>query len=162
MFRYKLEVDESVLLEKKVFYGNKDKEHKLVITNKNILFEREMGIFKREYKVVDRVPFDDIKVYKEQVQMKIRKNKIIVQTVDGDLEFRCINVMDTTVVADKISYLKTGANFIRRTTKKAKGVLSVVRDVGILTGVVIGAWGIKKVYDNNKDKVVDLLSVLHK
>ncbi len=163
MFRYQLDVDEAVLLEKKVFYGNKDKEHKLVITNKNILFEREMGIFKREYKVVDRVPFDDIKVYKDRVQMKIRKNKITIQTTDGDLEFRCVNVMDTTVVADKISYLKTGANFIRRTTKKAKGVLSVVRDVGILTGVVIGgAWGIKKVYDNNKDKVVDLLSIIHK
>ena len=67
--------------------------------------------------------------------------------------------MDTTVVADKISYLKTGANFIRRTTKKAKGVLSVVRDVGILTGVVIGGvWGVKTVYDNNKEKVVELLS----
>ena len=161
MFRYQLENDESVLLEKKVFYGNKDKEHKLVITNKNLLFEREMGIFKREYKVVDRLPFDDIKVYKDQVQMKVRKNKIIVQTVDGDLEFRCVNVMDTGVVADKISYVKTGANFIRRTTKKAKNIVSVVTDVGLLVGVVVGGTcAAVKLYNSNKDKVVDVLNTI--
>lgn len=163
MFRYQLENDESVLLEKKVFYGNKDREHKLVITNKNILFEREMGLFNKSYRVVERIPFDDIKVYKDQVQMKVRKNKIIIQTVDGDLEFRCINVMDTKVVADKISYLKTGSNFIRRTTKKAKNVVSVVTDVGILVGVVVGGTcGAIKFYNNNKDKIVDVLNSIKK
>lgn len=161
MFRYKLEVDESVLLEKKVFYGNKDREHKLVITNKNILFEREMGIFNKSYKVVDRVPFESIKVYKDQVQMKVRKNKIIVQTTNGDLEFRCINVVDTGVVADKISYVKTGSNFIRRTTKKVKNIGSIIADVGLLTGAVIGgAYGAKKIYDNNKDKIAEIATSL--
>lgn len=163
MFRYKLEVDESVLLEKKVFYGNKDREHKLVITNKNILFEREMGIFNKSYKVVDRVPFESIKVYKDQVQMKVRKNKIIVQTTNGDLEFRCINVVDTGVVADKISYVKTGSNFIRRTTKKVKNIGSIIADVGLLAGVVVGsAFGVKKLIEDNKDKVADILSIFNR
>ena len=148
MNNYQLENDESILFVKQVVVEEFKSEVKFTLTSKKMIFEKEKGIFKRKLKVIDIIPLTNIKVYKEEVQIKQNEENVIIQTIDKNITLSCSNKAEAKNIAEEIINIKTGSNKFGRTSKKAtrvvkdvgnvvKGVGSVLKGVGEVAAAVV-------------------------
>lgn len=134
MNNYQFEKDEVILFEGKVTVEEFKSEVKFTLTSKKMIFEKEKGIFKRKLKVIDMIPLTNIKVYKEDVQVKQNKSNVMIQTIDKNITLFCSNMSEAKNIAEQIINIKTGSNKFNRNSKKAT---KIVKDVGnVAKGVV--------------------------
>jgi len=134
MSNYQLENDEVILFEGLVTVEEFKSKVKFTLTSKKMKFEKEKGIFKRKLKVIDMIPLTNIKVYKEDVQVKQNKANVMIQTIDKNITLSCSNMSEAKNIAEEIINIKTGSNKFNRNSKKAT---KIVKDVGnVAKGVV--------------------------
>ncbi len=121
MSSYKLEKEEKLLQEMMVKYGKNSVDTQLILTNKHIVFEQEKGLFKKKYRVIDKISFEDIKVYNDDdVQVKQDNRQITIQSAKGNVSFLCNNHLDAMKIKEKIVNAKTGKNAYERAEIKLK------------------------------------------
>lgn len=155
MNNYQLENDEVILFEGLVTVEELKSEVKFTLTSKKMKFEKEKGIFKRKLKTIDIIPLTNIKVYKENVQVKQNKENVMIQTINKNITLSCANMSEAKNIAEEIINIKTGSNKFNRNSKKAtkivknvgnvvKGVGEVVVAVGAIAGPIYRAWKNRK------------------
>ena len=85
MSNYKLDNKEVILYEGHGYYEEIKKDIQLVLTNKKIVIERMGRLFKKELKLVGIIPLEDIKIYKDKIQVKRQNDTVIIQTIDKNI-----------------------------------------------------------------------------
>lgn len=145
MVNYQLKNNEVILFEGNVFLENKKGNFKLLLTSERLLFEKEKGLFKKQFKVVDEILIKDIKIYKDNVQIKNNKSSVRIQTINKNVHFECDNNADAKLIVNNIINIKTGTNKIERGKNKLKKVAKMVNDSKEIFAIigVIGSGIIK-------------------
>lgn len=139
MNNYQLEKDESIILERQVKVESIKSDIKFTLTSKNIILEKEKGIFKKKLKVIDIISLSSIKVYKDKVQIKQRKSDLIIQTTNKNVIISFSNGIEAKKIEEEIISIITGSNIIERSSSKLKKAINIVSDV---KDVVVTASGI--------------------
>lgn len=145
MNNYQLKNDEAILFVGQVIVKEFKSEVKFTLTSKNMIFEKKKGIFKRKTKVIDLIPLTDVKVYKEDVQVKQNKANVMIQTIGKNINLSCSNVSEAKNIAEEIINIKTNSNKFDRNSKKVtkivKNVGNVVKGVGEVVVAVAAIAG---------------------
>ena len=131
---YNLEKDEVILYEGNITIEGIKKSVKFTLTNKNMLFAKERGIFNKKLKIYEVIPISNIKTYKGNVQVKQKKNNITIETLDKMIDFTCPSAIEGQKIVNDILYAKTGKNIIERSNSKIKNTLKKFNDSA---GIVI-------------------------
>lgn len=140
MKKIELLFDEVILFEGFVKYGKLNKKTKLTLTNKRMIFEKEKGLFKKYFCVFEEVYINNIKVYKEQVQVKQNKENITIQTIEKNISISCFNSADAKNIVEEIINIRTGSSTLERSKNKIKTVLGNIGEfvgIGILCKDVV-------------------------
>lgn len=132
MNRNKLENDEVIIFEKNIIFGKKNYEGILILTNKNIILKKEKGIFIKKLKVVDNIKIDDIKVYKNNVQIKQDKITIKIQAINKNYEFNCKNSKDAKEIVKEVINIKTNTTTFERTKRKIVNTMKLASQCGLI------------------------------
>lgn len=139
-----LKSEEIILLKESVTLENIKPNVQLTLTNERMIFEQEKGLFHKKLKVMDIISIDDIKIYKEKVQIKQKKKMIMMQTIDKNITFSCMNTFVAAKIMNEIIHLKTGSNLLERgkgKIKKAMNVVNDTKDIVIAIGGIIATIG---------------------
>lgn len=156
MNSFKLEGDESLIIETIVKYVQINSNVKLTLTNKKIIVEKEKGLFKKKFKVIEKILYDDIKVYKNKVQLKQNKSMVIIQTYKKNISLVCKNIFEARKLMEEIKTIKTGANWFERSKDKLNKVSQIVNAVDFpknskkIMVVVSSIIGIVKLFKGKK------------
>lgn len=118
MINNKIEKDEVIISENTVRYGKENVDGKLVITNKNLIFYSNKGIFWKKLKIDKKILISNIKMHKDNVSIKQNNKSIMIQTTSGDIIFECKNILEASKIVNKIKDLRTDLNVIERAYKK--------------------------------------------
>ena len=129
--------NEKILFETKVALDEKNFNTLLSITDKNLYFQKEKGIFKVKYRVVKKIPFDTLKIVNDQVKILSKFNKIGLYNKDDELYYFTVqNMFIERKVIDIINRNTLGENFIERTSKKGiKGLKIIQKTAFVVAGV---------------------------
>lgn len=144
MSNYKLEKDEIILLEGQARVEEFKSEVRYVLTSKNILFEKEKGILKKSLKVVYKIPLENIKVYKDKIQIIQKKSDILIYAIDKTITISCSNTMEALKIKEKIIEAKTGHSKFKRGINKVAKVIADNPEVVtacVTVGVAIATQG---------------------
>ena len=118
MINNKLDNDEVILYESSIQYGKENTDGKLILTNKNLIFYKEKGIFSRKLRADKKVLVNSIKVHKDNVSIKQNNKTITMQTAVGDVTFECKNIFEAGKLVNKIKDVRTDSNVVDRAYKK--------------------------------------------
>ena len=116
MFNNKLDNDECKLYECDIKYNNND--GKLLLTNNNMIFLREKGIFVKKLRIDKKILINSIKMYKDDVLIKQNFKTVTMQTTNGEVVFEGKNILDANKIVNKIKDIRTGVNGASRIYKK--------------------------------------------
>lgn len=139
MNNYQLEKDESIIIERQVKVEGIKSDIKFTLTTKNMILEKEKGIFKKKLKVIDVISLSSIKVYKDKIQIKQRKSDLIIQTTNKNIIISFSNAIEAKKIEEEIISIITGTNIIERSSSKLKKAMNVVNDA---KDIVVTASGI--------------------
>lgn len=129
MKKIELLFDEVILFEGIVKYGKLNKKTKLTLTNKRMIFEKEKGLFKKYLSVFEEVYINNIKVYKEQVQIKQNKEIVTIQAIDKNINISCSNNVDAKRIVEEIINIRTGSTSLERNKNKINKALNSLSDI---------------------------------
>lgn len=156
MSSYQLKKDEVIVYEGFVKFGKMNSNVKFTLTSRNMIFEKRGGMFKKKLRVIENIQIDKIKMYKNKVQIKQKKSRIIIQTFDKNIEFTCNGIFEAKKIITEIINIKTGSNLLDRTTKRANNATKVVKGAIKLTAAVAAIPPALSQLNKNKKKVVRL------
>lgn len=158
MSNYQLKNDEVILYEGQVSFKNSNV--KFTLTNQNMIFEKEKGIFKKKLKVIDMIPIENIKMYKEKVQIKQKNSTIKIQATDKNIIFTCSNVLEAKKISEEIINIKTDSNILERAAKKANNLKKNLKSIAKLTlACIMIPKTIMEIKENGKEIVNSLKNI---
>ena len=141
MSNYKLDNKEVILYEGHGYYEEIKKDIQLVLTNKKIVIERMGGLFKKELKLVGIIPLEDIKIYKDKIQVKRQNDTVIIQTIDKNISILFDKDKNARELEKEIINAKSGTSSLDGSKSKFKKVVNFVKDnkevVSVLASVVL-------------------------
>ena len=141
MSNYKLDNKEVILYEGHGYYEEIKKDIQLVLTNKKIVIERMGGLFKKELKLVGIIPLEDIKIYKDKIQVKRQNDTVIIQTIDKNISILFDKDKNARELEREIINAKSGISSLDRSKSKFKKVVNFVKNnkevVSVLASVVL-------------------------
>ena len=141
MSNYKLDNKEVILYEGKGYYEEIKKDIQLVLTNKKIVIERVGGLFKKELKLVGIIPLEDIKIYRDKIQVKRQDNTVMIQTIDNNISISFDKDKNARELEREIINAKSGTTSLDRNKSRFKKVVNFVKDnkevVSVLASVVL-------------------------
>lgn len=159
---YQLDNDEVILFENFVKYGKIKQKVKLILTNKNLILEKEKGIFKKKMHVIEKIAITKIKIYKNKVQIKQKKNIISMQTFDKNIEFTCENMFEAKKVFEEIINTRTDSNLLDRSTQKVNNATNIIKGfVGLATAIAAIPPAITEL-NKRKKEIISFLKRLKK
>ncbi len=137
--------NEVELLKMMIKYGRDNRDTQLILTDKNLIFKQERGLFKKKLKPIYILSLDDIKVYKDQVKIEQKNKLVIIQTKNKDVNFTCDNLIDARKIIEKIIDVKTDSSVFDRATDKAKKIITnAVTAVGLVGTAAVAVSKNKK------------------
>lgn len=141
----------------RTFVKFKRKENiRLTVTNANLIFEEEKGIFKKKFKSIEEIDIRRIVVYKDKVQIKHKKNNISIETFDKTINFECKDILEATKVKEEILSIM-GYNVLERTKNKVNKLSGIVKGVGAITAAAVAIPKGIKVINKNKKEIVNTI-----
>ena len=114
MQNYELGADEVILYEGMVRNTQVKDPVQITLTSKRIIFEQEVGFFKKEKKLIDIISLESIKVYNNEVQITQNNEEVSIQSTEKN-----IKLIDTL----------TGTTLGERRTDKIKDAINTIDDV---------------------------------
>lgn len=141
MSNYKLDNKEVILYENNAYYEEIRKDIKLILTDKKIVIEREKGLFKKELKLVEIIPLEDIKIYKGKIQVNRKNNIVVIQTIDKNISILFDKDKSARKLEKEIINAKSGTSSLDRGKNKLKKVVNFVKDnkevVTVLASLIV-------------------------
>lgn len=128
MGNYELLSDEVVLYEGTVTCKNYKGTLKLTLTSQKIIFEKEKGLLKKEWELIDILLLESVKTYNDVAQIKQKGDTVEVQMVDKNLSILFSGMLDARKFTGKIIDAVTGTTLIRRSSNKIKDAFNIVDD----------------------------------
>ena len=112
--------------------------------------------------VIENIPIDKIKIYKDKVQIKQKKSTIFIQTTEKNIKFTFDNVFDAKQVVEEIINIRTDSNFLDRTTEKVNYATKIIKSfVGLATAVAAIPIAVKEL-DERKEEIVNFFKSFKK
>lgn len=137
-----------------VKYNKPKFDTKLTITEKTIELEKEKGIFKKTYKVIESISVDDIKVIKDKVQVNNKNSEVIIETINKTLKVVCNNLIEAKKLTEEIIKVKTGENLLERTSSKVVKISNVAKNtIKTIGTAVISVGTVAIAIIENKEKI---------
>ena len=132
MNNYELEKDEVILMDTDEVNYNSNNLH-LILTSKKIIFEQTetKGLFKTQTKtkIIDIIMLDNIKIYKEKVQVKQKGCDVFIQTIEKNFSIIFDSRIDAMKFVTKIIDTLTDTTISDRGANKVKKAINKVDDV---------------------------------
>ena len=125
-----------ILFESIIKYGKIKRKAKLAITEQTINISRKKGLFKKHYKIIRSINFDDIQMYNDKVQVYNKKKLVKLETINKTYKFYCTNAREATKLVDKIIQIKTNPSLLERTAEKVMKVGKTVGETVTTIGLV--------------------------
>ena len=94
MQNYELGADEVILYEGMVRNTQVKDPVQITLTSKRIIFEQEVGFFKKEKKLIDIISIKSIKVYNNEVQITQNNEEVTIQSTEK-------NIKDATTILNE-------------------------------------------------------------
>lgn len=161
MSNYQLKNDEVILYEGQVSFEKLKSNINFTLTNQNMIFEKEKGIFKKKLKVIDMIPIENIKMYKEKVQIKQKNSTIKMQTTDKNVAFTCSNALEAKKIIEEIINIKTDSNTLDRAVKKANNLKKNLKSIANLSlACIMIPKAAIEIKENGKEIVKILKNIL--
>lgn len=117
---YQLREDEVVLYKGKVVLYGKDTQ--IVLTNHNIVFIPESTAQTEIHSV------EDIKIYKEQPQVKVKGNTVEIYFLTTEKEFKFKSIFEIPKFTNAVKNLLTGKTKTERGAEKVKKTINLVNE----------------------------------
>ena len=138
-----------------VKYNNDKFDTKLKLTEKAITFERKKGLFIKSYKVIDAIVFEDIIQLKDKLKIKNKKAIVELSTSLKLYTITCNDEANAQKLVDEVKRLKTGANFLERTSNKVNDIGKKVSETATTIGGAVAAIGaVATAVNKNKNQIV--------
>ena len=154
MSNYKLDNKEVILYENNAYYEEIRKDIKLILTDKKIVIEREKGLFKKELKLVEIIPLEDIKIYKGKIQVNRKNNIVVIQTIDKNISILFDKDKSACELEREIINAKSGTSSLDRGKNKFQKVVNFVKDnkevVTVLASLIVAITSKSSEIDNKK------------
>jgi len=154
------ERNEEIIYEALVKYGLFKSNVLLSLTNKDIALQKKKGLFKREYKVIDNIVIDNIKVVGDKVKVESKKNNLKIYTNQKQYELVFDTAKEAKKLAGLVKKLRTGSNLLERTSKNivkfSGAAVKSVTAVGVAADAVARTY---KTVKENKDTIVKAAKV---
>lgn len=154
MSNYKLDNKEVILYENNAYYEEIRKDIKLILTDKKIVIEREKGLFKKELKLVEIIPLEDIKIYRDKIQVNRKNNIVVIQTIDKNISILFDKDKSARELEREIINAKSGTSSLDRNKSRFKKVVNFVKDnkevVTVLASLIVAITSKSSEIDNKK------------
>ena len=123
-----LENDEVIILETEGFINKNKNISKIILTNKEIIIENK-GLLKQK----KNIKFEDIKMYKNNVQIKLNQDELAIQTTKENISIKCDSNKTAKKILNIIKEGKCGSVLQRAHTKIAGAEKEIIAVTGIAT-----------------------------
>lgn len=129
MQNYELGADEVILYEGMVRNTQVKDPVQTTLTSKRIIFEQEVGFFKKEKKLIDIISLESIKVYNNEVQITQNNEEVTIQSTEKNIKLIFEYKSDASKFTNKIIDTLTGTTLGERRTDKIKDAINTIDDV---------------------------------
>lgn len=142
MGNYELQADEVVLYEGTVTSSDIKGNLLITLSSRQLIFEKEKGIFKKERELMDIIPLENVKFYNDEAQIKQKSDAVTIQTVEKNITLTFSGMLEARKFAGKIIDAVTGTTIAKRGSNKIKDAFNMVDDTlgfdtrGTIKGVV--------------------------
>lgn len=151
-------VNEKVFFEALVKYRNSKFNILLNITNQNIILEKKKGFIKKEYKVIEKICIDDIKIINDKVKIEHKKNILYIHTKNKKFKIIFGGSSEARKAMGLIINIKTGSTLLERTSKKVvKFTKTTGRSVKAIAGVALVLTDKYTLIKENKKVLIDTI-----
>ena len=135
MENYKLKSDEVVLYEGEVSLKGQKGSTDLILTNLNVVFiNKYKRLFAKEEITVLEYPVNEIKIYKDIPQLKVKENSVQIYFFEGEEVIYFYSKKQMHSFCNQVQELLTGQTTAQRNAKKVKDTIALVDDtLGINT-----------------------------
>ena len=149
-----MNLDEEKVYEIFVKYIGNSFDTRLILTNKKIIFERKKGLFNKQYKVIDLINLNDIRLNKNEMQIKNDGPIVMVEGNGKNYRFVCNSTIEAKLIIEEIVKIKTGENLLERTSGKVVKISNgISKTAGAITGAV-ASIGLAAVTINKNKKTI--------
>lgn len=128
MGNYELQADEVVLYEGAVTSSDIKGNLLVTLSSRQLIFEKEKGIFKKERELADIIPLENVKLYNDEAQIKQKSDAVTIQTVEKNITLTFSGMLEARKFAGKIIDAVTGTTIAKRGSNKIKDAFNMVDD----------------------------------
>ena len=144
-----------------VKYNKQKFDTRLTITEKTIKLEKKKGLFKKTYKIIETINFDDIKVTNDKVQVSNKNTEVVIETINKTLKVSCNNIVEAKKLTEEIIKVKTRENLLERTSNKVAKIGKTVTKTATAIVEAVASVGLVAVTINkNKKEIVKAAKAL--
>ena len=156
-----MENNQLILYETIVKYDKPKFDTKLIVTKKKINLEKKKGIFKKEYKIIESINIDDIKIYNDKVKVINNNAEVEIDTISKIYKVTCNNIIEAKKLVEEIIKIKTGANLIERTSNKVVKIGKNVANTATAIGGAVTSIGlVAKTINQNKKEILKAIETV--
>ena len=156
-----MENNQLILYETIVKYDKPKFDTKLIVTKKKINLEKKKGIFKKEYKIIESINIDDIKIYNDNVKVINNNAEVEIDTISKIYKVTCNNIIEAKKLVEEIIKIKTGANLIERTSNKVVKIGKNVANTATAIGGAVTSIGlVAKTINQNKKEILKAIETV--
>lgn len=149
-------INEEILFEAMVKSPKSKGNILLKLNTKNVSLFKKKGLFKKQYKIIENIRIEDIKVIGDKVKIERKKTNVKISTNEKEYEFVFETPNEAKKILQLILDLKTGSTFLERTSKKVIKISNVakksVKAIGVTTAAVATTY---KAIKDNKDTIIN-------
>ena len=130
MDNFELDPEEVVLEEKSVKASIAKGTLKMTLTSKKIMLEKQKGLLKKEFELIEVLPLVELKYFNGKPQVKQKGNDVTLQMISQNFTITFENRIDAKVFVEKVKDAATGTNVAER------GAVMVTRTFGYVDDVL--------------------------
>lgn len=156
-----MDLDEEKVYEIFVKYIGNSFDTRLILTNKKIIFERKKGLFNKQYKVIDLINLNDIRLNKNKMQIKNDGPIVMIEGNGKNYRFVCNSTIEAKLIIEEIVKIKTGENLLERTSGKVVKISNgISKTAGAITGAVASVGLAAVTIKKNKKTILKTIKTI--
>lgn len=141
-------MNKNILYETLVKYDKPRFDTKLIIKNGQIILKKKKGFIKKEYKVVDTININDIKVTKGKLLVSSNNLEVKIDTKSRVYRFKCKNINEANNIIEQIKEYKLSESIFKKSCDKVIKTVQIIgkiaTTIGIITVQISDAVGVLK------------------
>ena len=128
MANYRLQPDEVILFEGVVTGSNAKGNMLVTLTARQLIFEREKGLIKKQSELIETICLDNVKFYNEETQIEQKGSTVTIQTIEKNITLTFSGILEARKFTGKIIDAITGTTVAKRGSDRIKSAFKMVDD----------------------------------